>query len=154
MVAYSQKAGFATIDEVDHANAQIIGTPQEVSPDVAKTIREKAKTKITSDEAKSFAESNGLTGKTEAEIKNIMVGGRVSSYLSFAKGAECFNLGFIVEPGDIEKVGNIEATMNQGTLVGKNRADVLNGGIGAGVSWKNKPKSEQVTTTPGEEGGF
>jgi hypothetical protein len=46
-----------------------------------------------------------------------MVGGRVSSYLSFAEGAECFNLGFIVEPADIEKVSNTESTVSQGSIV-------------------------------------
>ena len=117
MVAYSQRAGFAAIDEVDHANAQMIGTPNEVSSDVATKIRAQAKTKITPDEAKVFAEANGLSGKTEAEIKDIMVGGRVSSYLSFAKGAECFNLGFMCEPAEMEQVTNTDSTVSQGSLV-------------------------------------
>lgn len=106
LVAFNQKnAGkdFVTVDKIDHANARFVGNPSEVTDTkMADKIRGQVKTKISDKEAQEFQTNNpALKDLKIDDIKTKMVAGKVSAYLSFEESAQCFNLGFVAEPGDI-----------------------------------------------------
>lgn len=107
VVAFSQinKGGtrFAELHKIINSNARMIGNPNEVTDtDFANKIREKIKAKITPAEIGNFMKDNPeIVGKDQEFIRSLMVAGKVSSYLSYEESAQCFNLGFVVEPGKL-----------------------------------------------------
>ena len=87
-----------------------------------------------------------------------MVSGKVHSYLSYEPDAECFNLGFFVEPGFVEIPSRHNETPHQiatGSVVSNEVAAKSQFSVGAGVDLrklKNNPpeKNPPNNTTPGE----
>lgn len=139
LVAFNQKnAGkdFVTVDKIDHANARFVGTPSEVTdPKMANKIREQVKAKISDAEAKEFQTNNpALKDLKLDELKSNMVSGKVSAYLSFEESSQCFNLGFVAEPGSLtEKTGGTDNMVSseraRGTLVGASESEVGSAGL-------------------------
>lgn len=170
LVAFNQKnAGkdFVRVDKIDHSNARFVGTPSEITDTaMSEKIREQVKKSISSKEAQEFQKGNPVLEKlTLDEVKTKMVAGKVSAYLSFEESSQCFNLGFVAEPGDItQETGGKDNPANSsvatGTLVGVSESEVGSAGLGLGQKWiKDKPKDPnnpngwQDTSTPGTGGG-
>jgi hypothetical protein len=122
LVAFNQinpksKSGFVAIDMVDSANARIIWTPQEYTWSWVQKIRDIAKSKISSTQLQNFKDKNAqvVQDLKDNKIIDLMVWGKVKSYLSFEKDATCFNLGFIVEP---------QTEIDIAPLAGDSRSDI------------------------------
>lgn len=86
-----------------------------------------------------------------------MVSGKVHSYLSYEPDAECFNLGFFVEPGfvDIPRPNETSHQIATGSVVSNEVAAKSQLFVGAGLDLrkpKNNPpeKNPPNNTTPGE----
>lgn len=150
-MAFNQKnAGkdFVRVDKIDHSNARFVGTPSEITDTaMSEKIREQVKKSISSKEAQEFQKGNPVLEKlTLDEVKTKMVAGKVSAYLSFEESSQCFNLGFVAEPGDItQETGGKDNPANSsvatGTLVGVSESEVGSAGLGLGQKWiKDKPK--------------
>lgn len=103
MVAYSQRSGFRQLDKIRNSDAQIIGVPQEIMGNQANAIRNKFMENINARDLENIKQNNpALKDMNDQDIKKLMTQGAVKAYFSFEPDAECFNLGFIVEPGSIE----------------------------------------------------
>lgn len=194
LVSYSQLDGAGNnilkrADKVDSARAQMIGTPASVTDSaLLKGTQDQFKSRMTNQDIEAYRQSIiGMYPELEASldsvaIKNMVVDGtipaslqklgytvktppKVSSYLSFEKYAECFNIGFVLEPLVLEKTENIpgvaapEGGYTQGSVVGVPQGHILNFGLGIGGQWgsntpdKKPPEEKPPTTNPGDGGG-
>lgn len=162
VVAYSQIAGFKGLNNVYASNTRIFGAPQEVTGANADKVRQAiARTipKSDIDAQLQHLKEQGATNVSEEEVRRLMVSGKVHSYLSYEPDAECFNLGFFVEPGfvDIPRPNETE-TLHEiatGSVVGNEVAAKSQFSVGAGGDLrklKNNPpeKNPPNNTTPGE----
>ena len=162
VVAYSQIAGFKGLNNVYASNTRIFGAPQEVTGANADKVRQAiARTipKSDIDAQLQHLKEQGATNVSEEEVRRLMVSGKVHSYLSYEPDAECFNLGFFVEPGlvDIPRPNETE-TLHEiatGSVVGNEVAAKHHLFVGPGVDLrqlkKNPPeKNPPNNTTPGE----
>ena len=115
-------------------------------------IRAQVKAKISDKEAQEFQINNPtLTDLKLDEVKTKMVAGKVSAYLSFEESAQCFNLGFVAEPGDATKEsGGTEAPVHskaaRGTVVGVSEAEI--GSVGFGMGPKYKKEKQEDSNNP------
>ncbi|NRH20998.1 hypothetical protein HOO68_03060 [Candidatus Gracilibacteria bacterium] len=161
LVAFNQKnAGkdFVTVDKIDHANARFVGNPSEVTDTkMADKIRGQVKTKISDKEAQEFQTNNpALKDLKIDDIKTKMVAGKVSAYLSFEESAQCFNLGFVAEPGDITQTTGetdvpVDSRKSRGTLVGASESEVGSVGLGLGQRWtEKKPEDPNNPNNPND----
>lgn len=58
------------------------------------------KERISDDEIKAMRSGNAnLAEMSDQDIRELATSGKVKAYLSFEPDAECFNLGFMIEPG-------------------------------------------------------
>lgn len=168
LVAYSQinggKRGLKALDRVRSAHATVIGTPQEVTDKaILDSIRTKMKDNISDAEIKYMQQTNkALEGKTAEEIKDIMTSGKIKAYLSFEPEAECFNLGFMVEPGTVETTTEhrepvkFDNTISQGGTVLHTTSNSMTIGIGGGQNYtkeKAVDKTNDGTSTTPENPG-
>lgn len=172
LVAYSQTSGFKALDPVRHSNARIYGNTVEVTGEVARNVRNRMRANldptlvanVVSALEKGQFFPNASRQELENRAKDLLTSGKVRSYLSFEPNAECFNLGFIVEPGALEvqnsthlgdRVGHGlgEGAIVLNEVVGKNQLR-----IGIGLGWNGNGGSdstsmrttttERVPTTP------
>ena len=163
VVAYSQIAGFKGLNNVYASNTRIFGAPQEVTGANADKVRQAiARTipKSDIDAQLQHLKEQGATNVSEEEVRRLMVSSKVHSYLSYEPDAECFNLGFFVEPGlvEIPSPPNDNEKPHQiatGSVVSNEVAAKSQFSVGAGVDLrklkKNPPKNNPPNnTTPGE----
>lgn len=96
----NKQAGFKGLDRVTHRDAQIAGEPVEVTDkDLADKIRQQMNAKITEADIQAVREKNkDLADMSDDQIRVMMLSGPVKAYMSFVENAECFNLGFLIEP--------------------------------------------------------
>lgn len=89
------------MDRVRNSNAQVAGAPVEVTdPKIADQIRTVMKERISDTEIQVMKSDNkNLAEMTNDQIRDLATSGKVKAYLSFEPDAECFNLGFMIEPG-------------------------------------------------------
>lgn len=159
VVAYSQIAGFKGLNNVYASNTRIFGAPQEVTGANADKVRQaiaRTISKVDIDAQLQHLQEQNVTNISEDEVRRLMVSGKVHSYLSYEPDAECFNLGFFVEPGlvDIPRT-NEKHQIGTGSVVANERGAKSQLSIGAGVDLrklKNNPpgKNPPNNTTPGE----
>lgn len=157
VVAYSQIAGFKGLNNVYASNTRIFGAPQEVTGANADKVRQAIARTISEVDINAqlqHLKEQGVTNVSEEEVRRLMVSGKVHSYLSYEPDAECFNLGFFVEPGfvDIPRPLHQIAT---GSVVSNEGAAKSQLFVGAGLDLrkpKNNPpeKNPPNNTTPGE----
>ena len=128
LVSYSQidgqgKTSFRRADKVDNRRAQMVGTPAEVT-DAAllNGVKTQLKARMTERDIAAYKQAlpAGVGNITDAEIRDLVVDGtvpkalgdlgytlktppKISSYLSFETNAECFNMGFVLEPVQLER---------------------------------------------------
>lgn len=161
VVAYSQIAGFKGLNNVYASNTRIFGAPQEVTGANADKVRQaiaRTISKVDIDAQLQHLKEQGVTNVSEEEVRRLMVSGKVHSYLSYEPDAECFNLGFFVEPGFVEIPSRPNETPHQiatGSVVSNEVAAKSQLFVGAGVDLrklKNNPpeKNPPNNTTPGE----
>lgn len=161
VVAYSQIAGFKGLNNVYASNTRIFGAPQEVTGANADKVRQaiaRTISKVDIDAQLQHLKEQGVTNVSEEEVRRLMVSGKVHSYLSYEPDAECFNLGFFVEPGFVEIPSRPNETPHQiatGSVVSNEGAAKSQLFVGAGVDLrkpKNNPPQENPpnNTTPGE----
>ena len=120
---------------------------------IARTI-----SKVDIDAQLQHLKEQGVTNVSEEEVRRLMVSGKVHSYLSYEPDAECFNLGFFVEPGFVEIPSRPNETPHQiatGSVVSNEVVAKSQLSVGAGVDLrklKNNPpeKNPPNNTTPGE----
>ena len=159
VVAYSQIAGFKGLNNVYASNTRIFGAPQEVTGANADKVRQAIARTIPKADINAqlqHLKEQGVTNVSEEEVRRLMVSGKVHSYLSYEPDAECFNLGFFVEPGFV----NIPRTNEKhqiatGSVVSNEVVAKSQFSVGAGVDLrkpKNNPpeKNPPNNTTPGE----
>lgn len=87
-------------------------------------------------------------------IDNLIVAGPVKSYLSFESNAECFNLGFTVEPGMVSwKIPGVESNEQSvaGTGVVIGRDVMMKNEVGLGMGIKKQKEPDTPTTEPKQE---
>ena len=164
VVAYSQIAGFKGLNNVYASNTRIFGAPQEVTGANADKVRQAiARTipKSDIDAQLQHLKEQGATNVSEEEVRRLMVSGKVHSYLSYEPDAECFNLGFFVEPGLVEippRPNRPNEKLHQiatGSVVSNEGAAKSQFSVGAAGDLrklKNNPpeKNPPNNTTPGE----
>lgn len=161
VVAYSQIAGFKGLNNVYASNTRIFGAPQEVTGANADKVRQaiaRTISKVDIDAQLQHLKEQGVTNVSEEEVRRLMVSGKVHSYLSYEPDAECFNLGFFVEPGFVEIPSRPNETPHQiatGSVVSNEVVAKSQLSVGAGVDLrklKNNPpeKNPPNNTTPGE----
>lgn len=173
LVAYSQRHGFRKLDGVQNSNAAIFGKPQEVTgatadkirAEVQKTLPESVITDVMNQLKEAYGEGvwqkQFPTEKTlrDEAIKQLTAG-KVHSYLSYEKDAECFNLGFFVEPGVVNIATRTQPavarhTSGTGAIVAETQASKGEVRLGAGMKYKNNKKPEEkrqeTKPEPGEE---
>lgn len=169
LVAYSQRHGFRKLDGVHNSNAAIFGKPQEVTgqradkirAEVQKTLSESAITSVMNQLKEAYGDGVWQNQfPTEKALRDEAIkqltAGKVHSYLSYEKDAECFNLGFYVEPGVVNITTRTQPavathTLGTGALVADTHAAKGEIRIGAGVEYKKKEKVEETddrTTRP------
>lgn len=170
VVAYSQGHGFRRLDHVVHGNARIFGEPQLVTGTNAEKAREHIKNNLSESMIKQMENSlinaygNNLPDNLKnptalrEEAKRQLTAGNIKSYLSYVEDAECFNLGFFVEPGSIEITYDqgkvVQHKLGTGSVVGLEDAQKSEFGLAIGIDLKKNetPKEDTPSTepTPGE----
>lgn len=104
MVAYSQrndgKNTFRQIDRIINVHDKIIGQPVEVTdPEVKQAAKEAMKKQIPESELQAIRDKHpDLKDLSNEQLYDQLLT-TVKAYMSFEPDAECFNLGFMLEPG-------------------------------------------------------
>ena len=128
IVSYSQidgkgKTTLKRADKIDNARAQMVGTPVEVTDTtLLNGVKNQLNARMTKADIEAYRAKmpQGIGNVSDAEIRALVIDGeipqslkaqgytlktppKVYSYLSFESNAECFNMGFVITPVELQK---------------------------------------------------
>lgn len=158
LVAYSQRSGLRQLDKIRNSDAQIIGVPQEIMGNQANAIRNKFMENINARDLENIKQNNpALKDMNDQDIKKLMTQGAVKAYFSFEPDAECFNLGFIVEPGSIEipwkqELVPVHNTLSRWSTLMRMQSESVTMGLGVGMKYKEEKKPKETEKSKKSDG--